>query len=232
MNLIILKVWSEYFRAGEIQSRKSSQSFTITERTEGKEVCLNIQNNDEKCFLWSILASLHPLQHKNHPDKVSKCQEYEHELNMVGVRYPVDIKVIWKFEHQNNISVNVYGYKDKKLFLLRTTTVTTARHHVNLLYITSGKTSHYVLVKDLSRHQVNITITTTKSISVNILCMDVSVKRYWKTIWEDVSYTGHKESSFQKLATKRGVTKSSFYKKKIATTFTFCHLCWFGKCFT
>ena len=151
MNLIILKVWSEYFRAGEIQSRKSSQSFTITERTEGKEVCLNIQNNDEKCFLWSILASLHPLQHKNHPDKVSKCQEYEHELNMVGVRYPVDIKVIWKFEHQNNISVNVYGYKDKKLFLLRTTTVTTARHHVNLLYITSGKTSHYVLVKDLSR---------------------------------------------------------------------------------
>ena len=88
---------------------------------------------------------------KNHPDKVSKCQEYERELNMVGVRYPVDIKVIWKFEHQNNIGVNVYGYKDKKLFPLRTTTVTTARHHVNLLYITSGKTSHYVLVKDLSR---------------------------------------------------------------------------------
>ena len=29
--------------------------------------------------------------------------------------------------------------------------MTTTRHHVNLLYITAGKISHYVLVKDLSR---------------------------------------------------------------------------------
>ena len=29
--------------------------------------------------------------------------------------------------------------------------MTTATHHVNLLYITAGETSHYVLVKNLSR---------------------------------------------------------------------------------
>ena len=29
--------------------------------------------------------------------------------------------------------------------------MTAARHHVNLLYISAGKGSHYVLVKDLSR---------------------------------------------------------------------------------
>ena len=33
---------------------------------------------------------------------------------MSGIQYPVDIKDIGKFEHQNNISVNVYGYEDKK----------------------------------------------------------------------------------------------------------------------
>ena len=70
---------------------------------------------------------------------------------MSGIQYPVDIKDNGKFEHQNNINVNVCGYEDKKIFLLRITTVTTARHHVNLLYITVGKTVHYVLVKDLSR---------------------------------------------------------------------------------
>ena len=31
------------------------------------------------------------------------------------------------------------------------TTMTVARHHMNLLYITADETSHYVLVKDLSR---------------------------------------------------------------------------------
>ena len=41
--------------------------------------------------------------------------------------------------------------KIKKIFPLRITTMTAARHHVNLLYITAGKTSHYVLLKDLSR---------------------------------------------------------------------------------
>ena len=57
-----------------------------------------------------------------------------------------------------------------------------------------------------------IIMTTTKDTSVNFVCMTVSVKRYWKTIQEDVSYMGHKESSFQKLMTRRGVTQSSLQK--------------------
>ena len=35
---------------------------------------------------------------------------------MPGVQYPKDIKDIGKFEHQNNISVNVYGWEEKKYF--------------------------------------------------------------------------------------------------------------------
>ena len=70
---------------------------------------------------------------------------------MSEIQYPVDIKYIGKFEHQNNIRVNVCGYEDKKIFRLRVTTVTVAIHHVNLLYITADEKSHYVLVKYLSR---------------------------------------------------------------------------------
>ena len=66
---------------------------------------------------------------------------------MSGIQYPVDIKDIGKFEHQNNISVSVYGSEDKKIFPLGITTVTVARDHLNLLYITAGETSHYILVK-------------------------------------------------------------------------------------
>ena len=97
------------------------------------------------------LALFHPLQYRNNPDRVLKYQEYENELNMSGIQYPVDMKDIDKLEHQNNISVNIYGYEDKKFFLFRITTMTAASHHVNLLYITVDKRSCYVLVKDLSR---------------------------------------------------------------------------------
>ena len=65
---------------------------------------------------------------------------------MSGIQYPVVIKNIGKFEYQS-----VYGYEDKKIFPLRIINMTIARDHVNLLYITAGEKSHYVLVKDLSR---------------------------------------------------------------------------------
>ena len=126
--------------------RKTSNYLSLSKELKAKQGYLNIENNDKKCFLWSILASLHPVQHRNQLDKVSKYQKYEHELNMSGIQYTVGIKDIGKFEHQNNISVNVYVCEHKKIFPLRITTVTTAKHHVNSLYITASKTSHYVLV--------------------------------------------------------------------------------------
>ena len=123
---------------------------------------------------------------------------------MSGIQYPVDIKHIGKFEHQNNISVKLYEYEDKKIFPLRITTAAIAKHHMNLLYITTGYIKpHYVLVKDLSReHQVNIIITKAKHISVDNAFMAAPVKGYWKTIWKDASYTRYKESSSQKLTTR------------------------------
>ena len=53
---------------------------------------------------------------------------------MYGIKYPVDIKYIGKFEHRNNISVNVYGHEDKKVFLLGVTTVTVTKdYYISLL---------------------------------------------------------------------------------------------------
>ena len=39
--------------------------------------------------------------------------------------------------------------------------------------------------------------------------MAAQVNRYWKNIRKDASYTGCKESSYQKLTTKMGTTKSN-----------------------
>ena len=42
---------------------------------------INIQNDDKFCFIWSILASLHPCEN-DHPDRVSKYKHYFNELNI------------------------------------------------------------------------------------------------------------------------------------------------------
>ena len=49
----------------------------------------------------------------------------------------------------------------------------------------------------------------TKNIFAHIVCMAAQVNRYWKNILKDASYTGRKESSYQKLTTKMGMTKSN-----------------------
>ena len=151
---------------------------------------------------------------------------------MSGIQYPVDLKDICKFEYQNNISVNVYGYEDKTVRSLRITTVTSATHHV---YLLKNKESHYVLVKNLITYWWktwadwywdNIIMTRAKYVSANIVCIAASVKRYWKNIWKDPSYTGGRGTKIQapKNWRQKGAWQSQVCKSRIPTTFTFCHL--------
>ena len=41
---------------------------------------LDVQNNDKYCFIWSILASLHPCEH-THPSRVNNYSQYFNDLN-------------------------------------------------------------------------------------------------------------------------------------------------------
>ena len=86
----------------------------LPKELKAKQECLNIQNNDKKYFLWCILASLHPVQHGNYPTRVSKNQEHEHELNMSGIQYPVDIKDMEKFKLHWVQRVKLPQARDKK----------------------------------------------------------------------------------------------------------------------
>ena len=76
---------------------------------------LNIQNNDTYCFLWSILANLHPVD-KN-PQRVSKYIPYQNELNINNIDFTNGMKIsdIDKFENLNNqLSINVFEYSEEK----------------------------------------------------------------------------------------------------------------------
>ena len=85
---------------------------------EDKKGILNVQNEDEKCFLWSVLAALHPVRRKDNPHRVGHYKRFERELNVSGIEFPMKVKDISKFERQNpTISINLFGYEEKELFL-------------------------------------------------------------------------------------------------------------------
>lgn len=110
---------------------------------------LNIRNTDNKCFLWCIVAKLHPRATTGHPERVSHYRPFENELNFKGIKFPVSIQDIEKFEKLNNISVNVFGY-DRELFPIRISRLKLSLDHVDLLYLTRDNISHYCLIRDFN----------------------------------------------------------------------------------
>ena len=73
---------------------------------------LNIENDDEYCFLWSILAHLHPCQN-SHPNRVSNYKKYFDELKIDGIDFSNGFRSsdVLNFEKMNNLSINIFELK-------------------------------------------------------------------------------------------------------------------------
>ena len=67
---------------------------------------VDIQNNDNYCFLWSFLA--HKYKVDNHRERVSHYENHFRELNQGDIQFPMKIKDIPTFERLNNLNINVF----------------------------------------------------------------------------------------------------------------------------
>ena len=65
-------------------------------KIENTKYVVNIQNEDNKCFLWSILAALHPVE--RHTERTSNYEPYIDELKTDGITMPMRLQQIPKFE--------------------------------------------------------------------------------------------------------------------------------------
>ena len=112
---------------------------------------LNIQNADTYCFLWSILANIHPVD-KGH-QRVSKYEPYRDELNITNIDFTNGMRIvdIPRFERLNpTLSINVFEYSteednDYKLVALYVSKNNENRRIIDLILYKN----HYILLKKL-----------------------------------------------------------------------------------
>ena len=73
------------------------------------DAILNVQNNDKYCFIWSIIASLHPCEN-DHPNRVDNYVQYFIELNFQNFDFTNGFRCsdVHRFNELNNLSVNIY----------------------------------------------------------------------------------------------------------------------------
>ena len=112
---------------------------------------LKIQNNERYCFLWSILASVHPVN--KDPQRVSKYMPYKNELNITDIDFSNGMRItdIDRFEKLNNqLSIKVFEYSkdednDYKLVPLYISKNIENRKTIDLILYEN----HYMLLKKL-----------------------------------------------------------------------------------
>ncbi|XP_047029015.1 uncharacterized protein LOC124636862 isoform X1 [Helicoverpa zea] len=117
---------------------------------KAKKACVNIRNNDEYCFLWSVVAALYPA--KSHPERVSSYPNFKNVLNIEDISFPLSFSDIARFEANNpKICIYIYGLKNNTVIGPLYKSKTLNKKVVHLLYLESDNFSHYCLIKDLPR---------------------------------------------------------------------------------
>ena len=149
---VFKKIISSNIKQYEYNFQKASSYIPLQFRSH---IIINIKNEkDNKCFLWSILAKLYPVN--NNKQRVSNYKPYEDKINMEGIEYPVRIKDISKVEKQNNnICINVFALENQtdkqSLYPVYISNENNNKEKIiiDLLFIENNENTHYCLIKDL-----------------------------------------------------------------------------------
>ena len=109
---VILKIY-------KVNDIHASSWIELPEKYKKIKSIINIQNNDQFCFLWCILAHLHPVEvNKN---RTSNYEKHFNKFNL-GLEFPMKVKDIPKFEKLNTQSA--FGKLNVNVFELNGTVLT------------------------------------------------------------------------------------------------------------
>ena len=124
----------------------------LPKKLQAKKAIINIQNDDQKCFLWSVCAYLFPVEF--HPERVKNYLKYENLFNLTGITFPMKISQITKFENLNealNFGINVFSYdQNDKVTAVKPYRITekmNPKNIINLLFYDD----HYFFIKNFGR---------------------------------------------------------------------------------
>ena len=155
---IVLSVDGHYVNLTKYEPIKGSSYIELpTELRNPSKGLINLQNKDEACFGWCHVRYLNPKV--KDPQRIKKDDHRfikDKIVNYTGIEFPVTIKQYNKIEKQNNINVNVFGYEERQIYPIYISKEKFT-DHMELLLITEGTKTHYVLIKDFNKLMYNQT---------------------------------------------------------------------------
>ena len=116
---------------------------------------INIQNSDNKCFMWCHVRHLNLLGKKL--QRIRKIdREFVKKLNYEALDFPVSKKDYGKIEIMNKICVNFFCYENRINYSVYLSDPE-FDDSIDLLLASNNFISHYVYIKDFNRLIINKT---------------------------------------------------------------------------
>ena len=89
---------------------RGSTYFPLPKKIATKKAVINMKNNDDQCFKWSVTRALNPVE-KNSERITKELKDQSERLDWSGLKFPVKLDQIVIFEKNNpEISIKVFGF--------------------------------------------------------------------------------------------------------------------------
>ena len=201
---------------------KGSSYIPLPDIIMRKKAIINMENKDNKCFLWSILRYLHPIE--KHKTRLTDIRKYENDLNFRGIDFPVKLKGITKFENQNPDlpGINVFSINDNnKIYPLRLQK--DLQKTIDLFLFSKDEEMHHSLINNFSRLVRSQITSDMRKIHICKKCLTHFTKL--DLFEKHITYCSQKETVAVKMPTKKNYIK--FSKSLQKTPYSFCCICRF-----
>ena len=203
----------------EYKPMRGSSFIPLPDFIKKKNAIINIKNEDDKCFLWSVLRYLHPKE--IHGERLTDLKKYENDLNFKGIDFPVKVKDIKKFENNNPDlpGINVFSVIDNdKIYPLRHNQKD-CQKSIYLFLFSEDEKQHYSLIKNFSR-LVRSQYTSHRSSKI-FICKKCPSHFTQEDLFEKhLKYSSKNETVAVKMPTKNTILKFQNHHKKLPIPFT------------
>ena len=123
----------------------------LPQEIKAKNVVINVQNKENRCFEYAILSALYHREIKAGHERPSQYKKYLGKFDFTGIEFPISWDDNNKFEKQNpGIGVNVYDFENENVGILRKS-MTDPQNAIDLLFITNEENQQYCWMKNFSK---------------------------------------------------------------------------------
>ena len=185
-----------------------------------QRLALNIENKDEKCFLWCVLGMryLHPKERDE--ERLTDLKKYKNSLNSKGISFPMKLKHISKFEKLNPSlpGINVFSVNDNKKFYPLKMAEKGCQNTIDLFFYEQDGVSHYSLIKSFTR-LVKSQITSSKNGSFYICKKCFTHFTRYELLQKHISYCSSNETVSVRMPPRNTMLCFNNYHKQLPIPF-------------